>query len=292
MGRNDWLTVMRLTRSIAHAAPPRRRSVTYPDRLILRLYLWLAVRGLPLCRVADRSVYPAFFRPRALPSVSQFCKRLAEPRFDALLDAVRRRATGAVGDALLLCIDGKALPVTENTRVPDATTGHGGGKFCKGYRLHAMTDQRGRIVDYRVTPMHEQEKNMAFEMLADAPSGAVILADGNYDSSRLYDAAAARGATLFTPLKGFGTSPCVMKKMSRARVAANGMWTRHRRLSEKVYSLRGIIERAFANLSNFAGGLQALPPWVRGLPRVRRWVAAKLLIYHVRRTTRDLACAT
>lgn len=287
MDRNDWMLLVRLTRLVALAAPARARSVTYPDRLVLRLFLWLTMRGLPLCRVVDRAVYPPFFRPRALPSVSQFCKRLAEPRFDGLLRDLAARAAGPIGDALLLCIDGKALPVTENTRVEDATTGHGGGKFCKGYRLHAMADARGRIVDYRVTPMHEQEKNMAFEMLAHAPAGAVILADGNYDSSRLYDAAAARGATLFTPLKGFGTSPCVMKRMSRARVAANRMWTRHPRLSKKVYSLRGTIERAFANLSNFAGGLQALPPWVRGLARVRRWVAAKLIIYHVRRLARQ-----
>src|ERR1044071_7553795 len=133
---------MRASRSLRSAAPARRRGVTYSDRLIIRLYLWLVWHELPLCRVADASVYGSMFRPRRLPSVSQFCKRVAEPRFAALLETVRRRLTGTVEGVELLCLDGKALPVTETTRDVEALTGHGGGRFCKGYRLHALSDDR------------------------------------------------------------------------------------------------------------------------------------------------------
>ena len=49
------------------------------------------------------------------------------------------------------------------------------------------------------------------------------------------------------------------------------------------------MERAFANLSNFGGGLTHLPPWVRTLPRVTRWVTAKLIIYHARANVRNAA---
>ena len=161
MDRDVWMIVMRATRSLG-PRPPRRRRTEYPDRLILRIFLWLCWNDLPRCRVQDRAVFGTMFRPRDLPSVSQFCKRVAEAGFAELLERVRRKLVGTVANSMLLCIDGKALPVTENTRDPDARTGHGGGRFCKGYRLHAMTDNRGRIVEYRVTDMREQEKNMAF----------------------------------------------------------------------------------------------------------------------------------
>jgi hypothetical protein len=45
-----------------------------------------------------------------------------------------------------------------------------------------------------------------------------------------------------------------------------------------LYRLRTDIERAFAQLACFGGGLATLPPWVRRIGRVRRWVTAKLLI--------------
>ena len=41
---------------------------------------------------------------------------------------------------------------------------------------------------------------------------------------------------------------------------------------------RGHVERDFANLVGFGGGLTGLPPWSRRIWRVRHWVHAKLLI--------------
>lgn len=286
MDRDVWVSVMRATRSVGSAGTPRSRPVCYSDRSILRLFIWLVWHDLPMCRVADHAVFGSMFRPRSRPSVSQFCKRLAEPRFAAILELVRRRLTGHVDDAKLLCLDGKALPVTENFRDRDALTGHGGGRFCKGYRLHAMSDDRGRIVEYRLTDMRQQEKNMAFEMLAQVRPGQVILADGNYDSSRLYDAAASRGAFLFTPLKRIGDHPRASTRSSPVRHEADRAWREHPRMARRVYQRRSAVERVFANLTNFAGGLRGLPPWVRTLPRVSRFVAAKLVIYQARRLAR------
>jgi hypothetical protein len=45
-----------------------------------------------------------------------------------------------------------------------------------------------------------------------------------------------------------------------------------------LYKARIGIEAAFGNATAFGGGLGPLPAWVRGLPRVRTWVWAKLLI--------------
>ena len=45
---------------------------------------------------------------------------------------------------------------------------------------------------------------------------------------------------------------------------------------------RDQVERIFSALSCFGGGLTTIPPWVRRLDRVSRWVAAKIAIYHAR----------
>jgi hypothetical protein len=61
------------------------------------------------------------------------------------------------------------------------------------------------------------------------------------------------------------------------------------RFGREVYRLRRRVERCFGNATAFGGGLAALPPWVRGLERVRTWVWAKLLINAVRiRVHKDL----
>lgn len=291
MDRDIWECVLRATRSLRSAGPAPRRPLRYPDRLILRLYVWLVWHDLPLCRVADRGVYGSLFRPRDLPSVSQFCKRLREPRFTAQLELVRRRLTGVLDHADLLLIDGKALPVTDNTRDADAETGHGGGRFRCGSRLHAMGDDRGRIGEYRVTSMREQEKNMAFEMFARLRPGQLVLGDGNYDSSRLYDAAAARGARLLTKLKVFGKARRTLDRTSPYRREVGELWEHEPDMIADLYARRAAIERTFANLSNHAGGLGRLPPWVRTLRRVRGWVAAKLILYQARRLCRHPSAA-
>jgi hypothetical protein len=75
------------------------------------------------------------------------------------------------------------------------------------------------------------------------------------------------------------------------RLEACRAWRDRRTLCRKVYALRGAIERTFANLTNFAGGLRGLPTWVRTLPRVRRFVSAKLIIYNARRLARHPSAA-
>ena len=43
------------------------------------------------------------------------------------------------------------------------------------------------------------------------------------------------------------------------------------------------------SIRRFGGGLRTLPPWVRGLDRVTRWVTAKIAIYHARLRCRSVA---
>ena len=51
---------------------------------------------------------------------------------------------------------------------------------------------------------------------------------------------------------------------------------------------RDTIDRSFGVFVSTAGGLgTALPPWVRTLSRVRRWVGAKVVLYNARLTVQD-----
>ncbi len=53
---------------------------------------------------------------------------------------------------------------------------------------------------------------------------------------------------------------------------------------EQLLADRNAVERRFAHLTNWGGGLTCLPPWVRTHRRVHRWVQAKLVLTTVKRT--------
>jgi hypothetical protein len=63
-----------------------------------------------------------------------------------------------------------------------------------------------------------------------------------------------------------------------------------RRVSEsggpRLFGLRRGIERLFGQPVSVPYSSCVLPPWVRGLPRVRRWVTAKLLLFSFARRCR------
>jgi hypothetical protein len=105
------------------------------------------------------------------------------------------------------------------------------------------------------------------------------LADGNYDSSPLFDRLTQRSYQWLVPRKhanaGKGQryqSPHRLGCLERMRTA----------FGQEVHQERRRIEQAFGNASSFAGGLGPLPAWVRGMSGVRTWVWAKLLINGVR----------
>ena len=93
---------------------------------------------------------------------------------------------------------------------------------------------------------------------------------------------AAAGHTLLTRLRGMSKTPKRLAKMSSARREVMKQWREQPADCERLLRHRGTIERAFAAMSSFGGGLTHLPPWVRRLKRVRLWVLAKLAIYHAR----------
>src|SRR2546423_14131171 len=76
MDRDVWMLV---TQAIGRATRRAKSSVLHPrfaDSLIVAMYFWTVWHDRPLCWASDRSHYGSLFRPRKLPSVSQFTRRV------------------------------------------------------------------------------------------------------------------------------------------------------------------------------------------------------------------------
>src|SRR5688500_12171319 len=104
MDRELWKTVLAAVKRAAkkvereyERAGCRRRRRRFAEWLVAAMYLWCVWHDRPLCWACDRSHYGALFRPRKLPSVSQFTRRVKEDLFQEVLQAAhdelaRRRA--------------------------------------------------------------------------------------------------------------------------------------------------------------------------------------------------------
>ncbi len=283
MDRDIWIVLECAARIVARRLPTPQRRWVFSDRQIILMWLWAVMHDRPLCWACRRENCRGWFRPRQLPSVSQFCKRLATPRFEHARRLLHELLTQRGHAELLQFIDGKALVVHEYSGDPEARTGIAGGRFARGYKLHARVTQRGFIAQYTVLSLNASETRTAELLLNRLNPGTLILADAAYDSAPLYAAVAARGATLLTRLKGQHMRRAGSRKCPRpARRPALKAWSEHPALCEQIMHLRDGVERTFALMGNFGGGLGPLPAWVRRLSRVRRWVDGKIAIHHAR----------
>lgn len=285
MSSQLWKAVYRSIRMVNRSIPKEGRRPEFADTLIVAMYLWAVGHDRPLSWAADRSNYTRVFRPRRLPSRSQFCRRIKTARCQRLLDEANARLVGVEEDPLpsVRLLDGRAFPVGPHTTDADAKVGYACG-YLKGYKLHALAVEDGRFTHFRITSLNESEKTLARELIEEAGLKGIVLADQGYDSGPLYDFAMERGTLLFTPL--FPNAGGGHRPQSETRLLAKRIWDHG---GEILYARRNAIERHFGQLSSFGGGLAPLPAWVRTLERVRRWIAAKIMIYHARLALRKSA---
>jgi hypothetical protein len=282
MDRKIWLVLSLAVRVADRRVPKHRRQCQYDDRLIVRMFLWAVFHDCAPLWACDRTHYTTLFRPPQLPSTSQFYRRLATTRVLAMLRAVNHYLTESDAPARLLFFDGKPLPVGDFSRDPDARDGYGAGRMQRGYKLHACGDDGGNILDFQVLPLNVGEPNTARQLINRIPHHSLVLADANYDSDLLYAAVATRDAQLLTRLKGQAWSTRRLSEMSLARRTSLSWWRELPQMCEALLRFRDGIERIFSTLTGTSHGLSGLPSWVRRLPRVQRWVTAKIAIYHAR----------
>jgi hypothetical protein len=144
--------------------------------------------------------------------------------------------------------------------------------------------------------MNKDERAMARRLIKSAPPevAGYLAADGNYDSNELHRACEARGELrLVTPRRygpGRGTGH---RKQSAGRLRSMELTEAPLPggLGERLLLDRAEIERQFGNLTNWGGGLQCLPSWVRTHRRVRLWVQAKLVLTRLKRDLQLTTCA-
>jgi DDE family transposase len=268
-----YQSVLRLART--WEAPKRR--LRYADALIVALFYWSVYHDRPQCWACERSNLGLRFRPRRLPSVSQLNRRIRSPRCQELLQCVKDYWAQRSPEGGLALLDSRPLRVGECSKDRHAKAGRVYGGFARGYRLHELLGHQGSVRAWEVTSMNVAESRVARRLLRQAQANSVILCDSNYDRTPLYEAAARRSAMLLAkPRKGAGQGHC---RQSPKRLRSLELW---RTAPREFATVRTQVERIFSQQSSFGGGLAPLPPWVRTLPRVRRWVDAKLTIYHVR----------
>jgi hypothetical protein len=262
----------------------RQKYVQIPGWVLVAVSLWAALHDRPVAWACDgRNWGTTSLRPRKLPSPSTMSRRAYSVGTGLLWRALqdRLRALGPP-PALVAMLDGKPLPVGGYTKDPDAAYGRGAGLMAKGYKLHAVWSNGPLPDEWEAASLKVGETTVAGGMLGrlrNRRGGGYLLADGNYDSSKLFDEAAEAGYQLVVPMghanAGEGhhyQSPWRLRCVERMRGRARSDF------GPSLYAMRTGIERRFGNATAFAGGLGPLPAWVRRLSRVRIWVWAKLLI--------------
>lgn len=284
MSSQEWRELYRIIRRVARRQARPVRRPKFSDALILGMHFWAVSHDRPQCWACQRSQYHRPFLPRRLPSVSQFNRRIHSARCQAMLRAIEQESRAADAPCNIALLDGRPLPVGACSKDRQAHAGRVYGGFARGYRLHACLSTNGYFLGWSVTSLREAEKCVARGLLAEIRPNGLVLADGNYDVWYLYENVARYGGQLLaTPRRGAGRGH--RRPHPDRRIALN-LWQSHGAWASKQ---RKPIERFFGQHSSYGGGLGPLPAWVRTLPRVQRWVQAKIILYHIRLTQRKSA---
>lgn len=289
MDTKIWKLICQAIRSADRRILRTGRKPKFTDQQILKMYLWSVGHDRPLCWACNRNHYATMYRPKQLPSVSQFCRRLKMSRIQQMLEAVDNYFLRYKTSADVAFFDGKPMVVSEYSKDPDAKIGYADGRMRRGYKLHGFVTRDGWIAGFAIHSLNVGEPNTARSLVNAIIPGTLVLADGNYDSGPLYQAVADRRSMLLTRLRNKSRSEKQMKQMCPARQAAVILWEDYAQVCEETMKTRDEVERIFGALTCFGGGLAPLPAWVRRLPRVRRWVTAKIIIYHTRLMLRRAA---
>jgi len=253
------------------------------------MYLWSVWHDRSLSWACQKKNYGKVFRPRQLPSISQFTRRIKTERCQKLLQAVHEDVADLQTPTSMSYLDGKPLVVGTASKDPQARRGHVMGGFAKGYKLHAWVTEDRRIPLWSVESLNRGEQPVACALAAHMPRLAdlsVVLADQAYDGHELYNALAAKNGLLLVKPRGYAKHPVTRRQMGPIRREAIAAWQHMPHVAHYVYKQRIHVEGCLSNLCSYGGGLGPLPAWVRTLGRVRRWVGAKIILYNARLNVR------
>lgn len=289
MERELWLELYRLL--VGLDRPMASRRWRFADAQVAGVLFWAALHDRPVSWAADAGHWPAGALAAvggAVPDQSTMSRRLRTAGVRDLLGRLHARLAGgddAGARDLVKVADSKPLPVGAYSAARDARWGRSVRGFCRGYKLHALWASGVVPVALEVVPMNASEQRVAKRLFRHLRGGGYVLADSVYDVNALYELAAAMNHQLVSKRKrpgaGLGKGRRGGHAPDRLR-AIDALEGPCPAFGKALYALRSGIERRFGRLTNFGGGLAPLPNWVRTLPRVRQWVACKVLIAGVR----------
>jgi len=276
MERERWLQVYQLLRQLDSG---KCRGI-FTAAAILGVCFWAVIHDRPVCWACCARNWPRGLWLGSLPSQATMSRRLRDARVLELQQRVEEQLrTWHKLDSPIKCIDAKPLPVGGCSKDRQASWGRGARGWAKGYKLYAIWGDRDLPHVWRVAAMGQSEQSMAEIMIPELTGGGVLLGDKLYDINKLYDASARVGYQLLAarkrPNAGLGKyehSPARLRSIAWLKTKAG----------QQLYQQRVRIERRFAGLTCFGGGLTPLPSWVRTLHRVRLWVQAKLILNALR----------
>ena len=191
---------------------------------------------------------------------------------------VGRRLNGKPAPTPVKVVDGKALELPNHGGDRDATWSRGVSRTSLGYKRHAVCSGNPMPDAFAVTTLNVCEKRTAARMIGRVAGHGYLLGDAHFDASWLFDHCHRHQLVCPRAKPGTGlghhyVSPHRRRAidMLEAPAAANAF-------GPDLYARRTDVERDFAGLVCFGGGLTTPPAWVRRIWRVRAWVMAKLLI--------------
>lgn len=285
MERQLWKAIVSLLVEVEQPRVNVRN--TFSDALIVKVWMWAVVHDRPVSWACCRENWPPYERRRKLPSNSTMSRRMASKKVQFLLKQLERRVVSrSVGSVLTWFVDGKPLVISGCSKDRQAGYGRASGGKAKGYKLHAIVGSDGSIPEWRVAPMNTDERVMAHRMLKVAALQGYVVADSNYDSNKLHRVCQDRGniqlvvPRRYGPGRGFGH-----RKQTESRIRSACMLEEpYNEFAIGLMNHRVEIERYFANLTNWGGGLTCLPAWARTHRRVHRWVQAKIILNSMKRS--------
>ena len=278
MERQIWKTIVKVMREVDKSKfNPKAK---YDSQLILKVWFWAVLHDRPISWAVRNCNWPPHDQKWAKPSNTTMSRRLRSSDVKALLHSIEQCVISPQQNRdpqnLLWFIDGKPLIISGCSKDKQAGYGRAIGGKAKGYKLHTITGSDGSIAHWRVTPMNKDERTMAKRMLKPSGIRGYIVADGNYDSNKLHQICDENGnlqlvcPRRYGPNRGLGKMKHAAGRLRSKEILENP----DPKFGNGLLFQRNEIERSFANLTNWGGGLTHLPPWARTYRRVHRWVQA------------------
>jgi hypothetical protein len=272
-----WNSIVQLLK--VYCNPKRSMYFRFCDLDILKVWFWSVIHDRPIAWAVQPRNWPIHLRTRSLPSNTTMSRRLRSKSIRTTLAELEKRTIGPQNDSTYWMIDGKPLPIGGCSKDRQAAFGRAAGCKAKGYKIHALIGKNGEIAQWRLAPMNKDERVMAGRILKATKVVGYVAADSNYDSNKLHQICDLRGnlqlvcRRRYGPHRGMGHRKQTQGRLRSKEILENPF----NEFGRDLLKQRDSIERTFASLTNWGGGLTHLPPWVRTFRRVHRWVQAKLM---------------